>query len=66
MAFNTDYPHTLVCSNDTLDFYVVRYRANDWYTYAVRKGTLERVTMAGFGTKKQATHCANTWQGWMK
>lgn len=56
----------LITSNDKYDFYVSSKLGNSFYCFAVIKDTDQRHTMAGFSTKKQAIHCANTWAGWMK
>ena len=56
--------YRLMASNNSYDFYI-RKAGKDWYTYAMEKNTNINVTMAGFSTKKAATHAALIWLGWM-
>lgn len=55
-----------VAENETLDFYIRKCATGrTWYLYAMVKGTNINITMAGFGTKKSATHAAEVWASWM-
>ena len=53
-----------ITSNTENDFYIRKVN-NEWYTYAMIKGTDVNTTMAGFTTKKSAKHCAEVWATWM-
>lgn len=55
-----------IAENDKNDFYIKKIGTGNWFTYCMEKGTNINTTMAGFTTKKSATHCAEVWSGWMK
>lgn len=63
---NLNDGYKYITTNEVRDFYIKKIGQNRWFTYAMEKGTNNRLTMAGFTTKKEAVNCANIWAGWMK